>query len=462
MVSRLAHFRLRLIRAARSERGLTLMELLIAMVISSVGIAATVGVFGASDRTTLSAQRSGVGAQQAQLELDRLTKLEYGELSMTSTPAHSNDTKNPNYRVNGTTFTTAAGAEEMVLVAEGGDTPQVDPGPQTFTVGSGNSAVTGKIYRYVTWRDETCPAGVCDTTQDSKRLTVAVTIDPVGSATPRPPLWFSTVMGDPAASPGVLSGSGDIEEEDDSSAQSFYLYDTPCKEHDRKTITASHATRMTSGLDANKDKTSTCENGDTMEEPDLMDTDGVGSGSPTLYSYSNDLTGTYPGGLAMMRNGSSCVTSHSFVNAANPSVPNKWGVHTWASNKVVDPPGTVGSLVNPFNLTGKVTMSLYTQTLGGAAGRGVLCMTLIDRYVHDGLPSDIVLGTATHDLASWPTTPTEINFGFTMAADYNLVKDHRLVVVLHLLGTSTTDIALLYSHPDYPSQLEIHTLTPVL
>jgi hypothetical protein len=73
-------------------------------------------VFGASDRTTLAAQHKQVGAHQAQLELDRLTKLDYEQLVLTSTPAHSTDPKNPNHRVSGTTLTTAAGAEPLVTV----------------------------------------------------------------------------------------------------------------------------------------------------------------------------------------------------------------------------------------------------------------------------------------------------------------------------------------------------------
>jgi hypothetical protein len=208
---------------------------------------------------------------------------------------------------------------------------------------------------------------------------------------------------------------------------------------------------MTAALDSDKNNTSTCENGDTMEEPDLMWHESLGSGNPTLHKYSADLTGTYPGGLAMMRNGSTCATSYSYANRANTSVPNKWGVHAWSTNKFDD----------PFTITGKVTKSIYTQTLGGLAGRGVLCATLIDRHESGGFPSDIVLGSATHDLASWPTTPSPVTFSFTLASQYTVAKDRRLVLVLHLLGQYTRDIAILYDHPEYPSQLAVRTFTPL-
>jgi prepilin-type N-terminal cleavage/methylation domain-containing protein len=79
----------RALAAARSESGFSLIELLIAMSLTAVGVAATLGVFGASGRTTLVAQQGQVGAHQAQAELDRLSKLKYGELAMTSLPVNS-------------------------------------------------------------------------------------------------------------------------------------------------------------------------------------------------------------------------------------------------------------------------------------------------------------------------------------------------------------------------------------
>ena len=73
----------------RDEQGFTLVELLIAMALTAVGVAATLGVFGASGRTTVISQNTEVGAQQAQAELDRLSKLKYGELALTSMPVNS-------------------------------------------------------------------------------------------------------------------------------------------------------------------------------------------------------------------------------------------------------------------------------------------------------------------------------------------------------------------------------------
>ena len=118
------------------ERGFTLIELLIAMALTAVGVAATLGVFGAAGRTTVISQNTEVGAQQAQAELDRLSKLKYGELALTSTPVNSTNVKNPNYRVSGTNFNVRTGlTEALVTTAGDGATAKVDPGPTNFAVG---------------------------------------------------------------------------------------------------------------------------------------------------------------------------------------------------------------------------------------------------------------------------------------------------------------------------------------
>ena len=140
------------------ERGFTLIELLIAVFLTTVGIAATIGVLGASGRTTLGAQRSETATQRAQAEIEKLSTLSYGQLALTSAPPASSDPNNPGSWVNGSSFTVRPGlSEQLVLTAGAGQTAKVDPGPQSFTVGTGGAVVTGKIYRFVSWHDERCP-----------------------------------------------------------------------------------------------------------------------------------------------------------------------------------------------------------------------------------------------------------------------------------------------------------------
>jgi len=153
-------------------------------------------VFGAAGRTTVRAQQHEVGVQQAQAELDRLAALAYGELALTSTPPSSSDPKNPGNRVSGGNFAVRGDlSEALVMAAEPGNTPKVEPGPQPFAVGTAGATITGSLYRYVTWRDESCPLNLCDGAQNTKRVIVAVSVDPIANSVQRAPLWFSTVIG---------------------------------------------------------------------------------------------------------------------------------------------------------------------------------------------------------------------------------------------------------------------------
>jgi prepilin-type N-terminal cleavage/methylation domain-containing protein len=171
------------------ERGFTLIEILIAMALVAVGVAATIGVFGSSSRATVRAQRGEVAVQQAQAEIDRLSTLDYGETALTSAPTASTDPYDPRSRVqSGNRFQVRTGLiEDLVLTAASGMTPNVDPGPTTYSVGSGGAAVTGKVYRFVSWRDEQCPTLICDGSENTKRISVAVTLDPAHSNEPLRP-----------------------------------------------------------------------------------------------------------------------------------------------------------------------------------------------------------------------------------------------------------------------------------
>ena len=82
-----------------------------------------------------------------------------------------------------------------------------------------------------------------------------------------------------------------------SSAQSFYLYDTRCGLTSRVAPSASHFTRNTASSGPAPVDNSICEHSDTTKQPDLMGT-APPTSSTTLYDYSSDLTGGYPGGLA--------------------------------------------------------------------------------------------------------------------------------------------------------------------
>jgi prepilin-type N-terminal cleavage/methylation domain-containing protein len=445
-------------RVVRTEQGFTLVEVLLAMVLMAVGIAATLAVFGSSGRATVLSQQIEVATQKGQAELDRLSAYDYDKLGLTSTPGTSTNPKNPNSRVSGTTLTIRSGVTETFVLST--DTGQsgaaVNPTPTSFAVGTGDEPVTGSIYRYVTWRDENCPAGVCDGTQNTKRITVAVTINASGTLPARAPVWLSQIVPDPQALPPGTSappaGTGN-----NVTAQDFYLYDTRCGNTSRTSPTGEHSTHSTASRPNSGTSPasaySVCENTTVPAlQPDLMGDDvPTGDSSTPLYSYSNDLSGTYDGGLAMKEQGTTCPTSYAFTtgHTYSTSNPNFYSIHAWASN----------AFSTPFDLAGKATVSIFTEAMGGASGRGFVCATVIDRAVSAGVPTDTVLGSSTFDVTSWPTTSTRLSFTFNVTST-DLAAGHRLVFVLGVRSESANDLVFRYDHPLYPSFLEVSTDTP--
>ena len=260
--------------------------------------------------------------------------------------------------------------EPLVTTAGDGATAKVDPGPTTFSVGQGGSTITGKIYRYVTWRDEHCPATICDGAQNTKRVIVAVSLDPVANTVQRNPLWFSTVISDPSASPpgytGTSGGNGSGTG-GSTSAQIFYLYDEPCDDAEwdgsgYAAPTGSHDTRNTAQISGSASSNSTCANADSMKQPDAMGTQPpTGNSSTPIYEYSADLAGDYLGGLAMMRKGTTCRTSYSSSEAAlNPATP-----APRTSGRCM--PGPRLRWRTRYSISAaRATVSVWTQTLGGA------------------------------------------------------------------------------------------------
>jgi prepilin-type N-terminal cleavage/methylation domain-containing protein len=438
-----------------SEHGFTLVEVLAAVALISFGIAATLNIFGVSGHAVLRSQRTEVAVQRAQAELDRLRTVPFGRLAMTSPPASSSDPKDPGRRVEGSSLRVRSDLlEPFVLAPASGETAAVDPAPTDFAVGLAGSTVTGRVYRYVTWRDEPCPNALCAGSENTKRLTVAVALDPDPGGERRAPLWLSTVITDPSATPpgaqappaGGPSGANPV------TAESFFLYDTPCGQTARQQPSVTHSTHNTASFGTAASDYSTCSNPDAGKQPDLMDgTAPPGDRTTPLFEYSSDLDGGYEGGLTMLHRGTSCAAGYAASDAANPQSVDKWAVHAWATPK----------FSQPFVLRGLATLSLFTTTVGGVQASGRLCATLVDRVTTNGVPSDRVLGTGIYDLPNWPSDVRRLTFSFQLAQEETVPTDHRLLLALHLRGESGADISILYDHPLYPSLLEVSTSTPL-
>jgi prepilin-type N-terminal cleavage/methylation domain-containing protein len=469
-----------------SEQGFTLIELLVAMIILLIGIVATIGVFGSSKRTTLVAQRHELAVHVAQREMEKLRSLKYSELGLeVNSPADvptSPDPKHPNHRVRSDHqfIVTPSGSttEEMVTQTTGATGGKVTAGGtpgEAFTVGEGGSAVSGRIFRYVSWRDEVCAATLCDGTRNTKRLSIAVALTPIGSPPVGPfnPVWESSIATDPNEGPAASNDPPPPPPPPPStSAQNFYLYDKTCVSSDGSNgytaPTASHATDNTAS------DVAVCENVTPDRQPDLMGPVAPNYANPPLppFKYSSDVgpsTG-YPAGLALVKpdTGSACpAASYPVADSTNntpPTRPNKWSTHAWATKK----------FTQPFVMSGQVFLSLWTTSVGSSTGTGRFCATLVDRRNVGGVPNDIVLGSMSRDYTPWPATKNEpgrdcgepdfpcgrqLSFSATITSA-SVRQDSRLVMILSVPSNSDKDIVILFDDPRYRSLLEVETSTP--
>jgi prepilin-type N-terminal cleavage/methylation domain-containing protein len=468
------------------EQGFTLIELLVAVLIVLIGIIATLGVFSTSKRTTLVAQRHEVAVHVAQREMEAMRSLKYSELGLdvpeSSAPQHSSDPTHPNYRVrSGDGYfivdpSASACCEEMVTndsgqQAEGGKVKSGGANGEEFIVGEGSSAVTGRIFRYVSWRDEVCAPLICNGTRNTKRLIVAVKLNPVGTPPvgPTKPVWEMSIASDPNEGPtSSTNPPPPAPPPPATSAQNFYLYDKRCDSND-----ANNGYSAPSGSHDTYDTASDvalCENTTATQRPNLMGPVAPNYSNPPVppYKYSNDVgppTG-YPAGLAMLKTGTGCPTPATYPAAdASDSTKanNKWSKHAWSTKK----------FTQAFQLSGRIFLSVWTTSVGSSAGAGRFCATLVDRK-NAGTPQDIVLGSMSREYTPWPTTKIDpgrdcgaadfpcgrqLSFSTTITPT-SVRADSRLVLVLTVLSTSEKDIVWLFDDPRYRSLLEVETSTP--
>jgi len=197
-------------RRLSCEHGFTLAEILVAVLIISIGLIGVLTTFDASERSSQAAQRHEQALAVGQRELERMKSISYSTLGLSSIPApggdgnpagdpRPNNPRNPNFYVTtGSLFSIKADYADKnsttlrseTLVGAG----SVIQGPESFDAGAG----TGKIYRYITYRTESCSG--CSGTTDSKRITVAVVMDDDKRSAPTRPIYLSTVVTDPNAS----------------------------------------------------------------------------------------------------------------------------------------------------------------------------------------------------------------------------------------------------------------------
>src|SRR5436853_7686142 len=87
-------------RLLRDERGITVVEVMVAAVLLAVGVVVTLTTFDGSRDLVTTSEKNGIAAHRGQLEVEKALSLDYRNVALTSTPAHSGSSSSPDYYAN--------------------------------------------------------------------------------------------------------------------------------------------------------------------------------------------------------------------------------------------------------------------------------------------------------------------------------------------------------------------------
>ena len=267
----------RLVRLAGDPSGLTIVEVLVAALILTVGSLAVFTVVDAATKTSYRSEQAQVVNNVLEQEMEQIRSLPYDDIAMVSAPSPATDINDPRSRVVGAGFLAEEGRGIASFVLPGDPIPQtnkfvgpgtVNPGPDDFQVGD----VRGQVHRFVTWEEDPgCQPSDC---KALKRITVAATVDSASDSDRRyremtaiisdDDLVAPVPEGDPPNGPGpgdppTDPGDDDDGDDDDDTGGgpsepdypllSFRLTDTTCANNNaqRQPVTGPHAVHNTLG-----------------------------------------------------------------------------------------------------------------------------------------------------------------------------------------------------------------------
>lgn len=465
-------------RAGDSEAGFTIVEVMVATLVLVIGAFATFGLLSAANRNTDRAKASQVALDLAQQQLEALRSLPNEELALTSTPPHSSDSLDPDYRVNASSGTFAVSRQPLgsyrKLVVNGGpiegeSEAVVEDGvvPPSEAFASGD--VTGTIHRYVVWGNDAACGKECPTSQDYKQIIVTVKLDTPGNqAGERGYVEAQSNFVDPTD-----SAEGDPTPDAEGNlvtAQQFFLTDTPCAAEgstSREEIAGDHPLHNTLGTCASGPQT-----GSTPGAPDALllgappDPAPEDPGDPALYDYDSTLDPTpdTDKGVQIVKDD----TAGCHYVPTGTTHPESQ-VHRW----VTDP------MASKFLMTSKVTLEFYTRTLNDALYTGELCVYLYKRHEEEKegklAATDTPLTNKVGGTAYWTYAPeggsywprnawAKVRLTMTFnGAPFEIPPKDRLLVALSVerKGTQAEAIPIMYDHPNYPTRIEVDTSTPI-
>jgi hypothetical protein len=418
----------------RDERGTTVIEALMAILVLVLGVIGTFSTMDGVKELGMLTEKKQSATRYAQGELEAMRKMGWSNLKLSASPATMNDSRGV---VSGGNYTPPNGGTAQPLViasvpANCTATTCVSPGPDAWTYGS----ASGYIYRFITSSHDDLCGAACPAGTDHIRVTVAVTVNaPNGPTTA---VVSSSVVVDPAAAPAnatqnanpvVSTGGTSIGA---STGTTYYLTDTPTG-GTYAAPTTPHAARNTIGASGVPDQL-------RVTVPLMPD-----SLSPTAISYSTDVPPQAEGGLGLA----------SSTNCAGGSATT---AHRWAT-PVLNASAAVTA-------TGNAAMSIPTSVLPANVGQGKpgkLCINIYSAALNGSnqVSSSALLGSYFQQLADWPDATELIAFPFRYLADgttASIAAGRRLMVELTVDNASSlAGVALVYDHPNFPASIQLET-----
>jgi prepilin-type N-terminal cleavage/methylation domain-containing protein len=205
--------------ARAGECGFTLVEIIVAMLLLTVGVLAVLGGLISSGTLTQGSQvhEAAIGFAEQQIEL--LRQQSFASLGMTAAPSPSTDPNDPNFYTHSATASPPSCYESQVSYQTGGSSI----GCESFVTGgtvpstaqniTGYQGLTGTYEVYVTWHQESPPNNGCVTISAAqyclsgnaeKRIAVAVQPTSGSGTGTRKPIWVTSIITDPNTPPLLL------------------------------------------------------------------------------------------------------------------------------------------------------------------------------------------------------------------------------------------------------------------
>jgi|GEM_PF-5177386 len=483
-----------------------------AIVVLVVGILGTFTTFDTSQRLSLVSERHATMTQIAQREIERIEGIPYSQIGLSSTPSTSTDPTNPDYYVVAGSppqyewnRSSSSSRETLDIDTTNGTIAPVQSWNETTQGGT----LSGYIYDFVTWTTDPAPPGGsasacspgCPSSQDYKRITVAVTMT---SGLQPTPVYVASVIADPQAAPAGGTSNGTAGNPlanpattcqnssgqtvqctsgiDSGNANTYFLHDWAATNSGTpQTPSADHTTHPTAGTTSGGTCTTSQSQASNSSQtsgcpiPDLMNkTAPAGTTSTPLYNYSTDQCADtcYPGGRLLQPTCSGLCSGSS--GGGTGSTSDCTG-GAWSSGllNVQSEFWVTNPLSSSKTLTGAGGISLFTQTLGSAAATVSFCAEIYD-VPPSGTASSladldayppVALGggayvppTDPSTGSNWPLSLGETSFVFTFSNQpVTVPAGDRIGLRVWMKATQDTPIDVVYDNPNYPSQLELNT-----